>query len=86
MPRPPRIGRRQAGLPRRSSGQPRQPPMPPPDAACLCEGTRTGLRAAIHVGGDHRDQLIAQFWAAHTGGTHTPVGRLPDVRGKGDPK
>jgi hypothetical protein len=80
--RPVRIVRRQAPLPRR----PRQPPDRPPDAACLCDGTPTGLVAAIHVDGDHAAELIAGFWQHHSGGRHTPTDRIPDRPGKGDPK
>jgi len=86
MARPPRVSRANAGLPRRSSGRPRKPPIPDPDAACLCEGTDRGLRAAIYVAGETRDELIAGFWRDHTGGTHTRVARLPEVKHKGDPK
>jgi hypothetical protein len=60
--------------------------MPPPDAACLCQGIPGGLGCAIYVTGAHAAELIAGFWNDHTGGTHTPVERLPEVKGKGDPK
>jgi hypothetical protein len=86
MAGPPRVSRAAAGLPRRRSGRPRKPPTPPPAAACLCEGHPRGLRVAIYVEGETRAELIAGFWAEHRGGTHTPVVRLPEVKGQGDPK
>lgn len=51
-----------------------------PDVACLC--VERQIHAAITVNGAHRDQLLAQFAADHTGPGHVPEVPPRDWHGK----